>query len=120
MSRNVPGLTLAYKATAAIAARTIVKYGAADGSAVPAAAAADALLGVSTDIPSAVGETVDVVRSGVTPVLYGGPVARGDALTANAAGAAVKAAAGNQVIGYAEVSGVAGDIGSLHVQRGIA
>ena len=120
MSRNVPGLTLAYKATAAVAARIIVKYGAADGEALTAAAAADALLGVSTDIPAALGETFDVVRGGVTPVLYGGVVTRGDALTTNAAGAAVKAAAGNQVIGYAEVSGVAGDIGSLFIQRGIA
>jgi len=120
MSRNVPGLTLAYKATAAIAARTIVKHGAADGSAVAAAAATDALLGVSADIDAAGGESVDVIRSGVTPVRYGGAVARGDALTANASGAAVKAVAGNQVIGYAEVSGVAGDIGSLLIQRGIA
>lgn len=120
MSRNIPGLTLAYKAGAAIPARSIVKHGADDGSAVPAAAAADALLGVSTDVPSAIGETADVVREGVTPVRFGGAVTRGDALTANATGAAVKAAAGDQVIGYAEVSGVAGDLGSVHIQRGIA
>ena len=86
---------------------------------VPGLAAA-ALLGVAADIAAASGETVDVVRTGVTPVLYGGAVTRGDALTADATGKAVKAAATNQVIGYAEVSGVAGDIGSLLIQRGIA
>ena len=44
MSRNVPGLTLAYVAAAAILARTIVAFGAEDGEAVPASSGSDALL----------------------------------------------------------------------------
>lgn len=120
MSLNNPGLTLAYLAGAALGARRIVKHGAADGAALPATLPADALLGVTTDIPTALGATADVIRGGVAPVFYGGAVTRGDPLTTNASGQAVKAAAGNQVIGYAEVSGVAGDLGSLLIQRGIA
>jgi len=118
MSRLNPGLTLAYLATAAIAARSLVKHGANDGEVVLATATTDSLVGVTTDIPAAAGDHVDVVRAGVVPVRYGGTVTRGAPLTADATGAAVVAAAGNQVIGYAEVSGVAGDIGSIHLQRG--
>lgn len=119
MSRNVPGLILAYKAETYIGPYCVVRYG-SDGAAGLAESANDALLGVSTDIEAQIGETVDVVRTGVTPVLYGGVVVKGDPLTADAGGVAIKATAGQQIIGYAEVSGVADDIGSLIVQRGKA
>lgn len=120
---NITGLTTASKAGGAIAARRILKHGAADGEALQAAAATDALMGVSTDIPAAVGNTADVIRSGLAPVEYGGVVARGDALSADASGRAVVAApaAGSNVriIGFAEVSGVLGDIGSVHIAPGV-
>ena len=121
MSRNVPGLTLNYLAAGAIAARRIVKHGAADGAALQAAATTESFIGVSTNIPAASGERVDVYREGVVPVEYGGEVARGAPLTSDADGKAITAAptaaALAQVIGYAEVSGSAGDIGSVHLSR---
>jgi len=118
MSRNIPGLTLAYTAAGEIPARTLVKHGANDGEAAVAGSASDALLGVSADLATSAGRHVDVIRSGVTPVLYGATIVRGAALTANASGAAIPAKANDQIIGYAEVSGAAGDIGSIFVQRG--
>jgi len=83
-----------------------------------ASAATDALLGVSADIATSAGRHVDVIRSGLAPVIYGATIARGAALTANASGAAIPAKANDQIIGYAEVSGAAGEIGSIFVQRG--
>lgn len=118
MSRNIPALTLNYVATAAIPARCIAKHGDADGTAAPASAGSDALLGVTTDIDAAAGGRVDVIREGIAPVRYGAAVTRGDALTADSAGRAVPATTGQQYIGFAEVSGAEGDIGSIHIQRG--
>jgi hypothetical protein len=123
MSRNVPGWILAYLAAGAIGARLLVKHGAADGAALQGAAGTDALIGVSTDIPASTGETVDVVRSGVTPVVYGGNVTRGDPLTSDASGRAIAAVPGVgatlRIIGFAEVSGVLGDIGSVLIAPAI-
>jgi len=118
MSRNNPGLTLAYTASTDIPARVLVKYGANDGEAALATTKKDAFLGVSSDVAYATGQHVDVIRSGVTPVIYGAAITRGAALTANADGAAIPAAAGDQIAGYAEISGAAGDIGSIFLQRG--
>lgn len=111
-----------FKAEAAIAAFTIVKFGSADSLVVAAAAATDKIFGVTTDVPAAVGERCDVISVGVADVLYGGVVARGDLLTSDAQGRAVTAApaagVNNRIIGIAEVSGVAGDIGSVSIARG--
>ncbi|MCD7099113.1 hypothetical protein [Stenotrophomonas sp. MMGLT7] len=120
---HIPGLTNAFLAGAAIAARRITKHGAADGEALQAAAATDALNGISTDIPTAAGMTVDVTRSGLAAVEYGGAVAAGQPLTADAQGRAVAAApaagANVRIIGFAEVSGVLGDIGSVWIAPGV-
>jgi hypothetical protein len=119
MSRSNPTLILAYTAAAAIAARTIVKFGANDGVAAQATAVTDASIGVSTDISAAQGETVDVQRSGVVPVVYGAEVTRGMPLTAGAGGKAIPAVnVGSEgdvirIIGIAEVSGAANDVGSV-------
>jgi len=118
MSRNNPGLTLAYTASNDIPPRVLVKHGANDGQATVATSASDALLGVSTDVSTAIGRHVDVIREGIAPVIYGATITRGAPLTANANGYAIPAKAGDQVAGYAELSGSAGDIGSLHLQRG--
>lgn len=106
-------------AEAAIAAFTIVKPGATDGSWVPAAAATDLACGVAGELAVASGERVDVARVGVADVLYGAAVTRGQKLTADAQGRAIPAAAGNHVIGTAEVTGVAGDVGSLLIAPGV-
>jgi hypothetical protein len=103
-----------YIAGAATTKYRIAKFGAADRKVVQAAAATDALIGVFGELDAALNERVDVVRSGMTLVEYGGTVARGDPLTADADGKAIKAApaAGARVsiFGFAEVSAVAGDI----------
>lgn len=116
---NITGLTTAFRAGAAILARRILTDGTADGVAIQAADGSARLLGVSTDIDSDSGEVVDAVRSGLAPVLYGGTITRGDPLTADSTGRAVAAtlpvAADTYIIGFAEVSGVVGDIGSVQI-----
>ncbi len=108
-------------AGAAILPFHIVKHGAADGFAVTSAAAGDASFGVSDSLgASAANDPVDIIRGGIAEVVYGGTVTRGDPLTSNASGAAVKAATGNRIIGFAEVSGVAGDRGSVFIAPGVA
>jgi hypothetical protein len=115
------GLSKTLFAAAAIAARRIVKFDATDTTAVQAAAATDKLIGVS-DLGGASGEPFDVIVDGIALVEYGGNVALGDLLTANADGKAVVAApaatASARVIGVAMVSGVAGDIGSVKISQG--
>ncbi|MDP2805450.1 MAG: DUF2190 family protein [Gallionellaceae bacterium] len=112
-----------FKAEAAIAAFTIVKHGAADGQVLTAAAVADKLFGVSTDIPAAINERCDVILGGLADVLYGGAVTRGDLLTSDASGRAVAAApaagTNNRIIGMAVVSGVLGDIGQVDINQGM-
>lgn len=110
-------------ATAAIAAYTIVKFDVLDGNIVPAAAAADLLMGVSTDIPAAIGDRCDAQLDGICEVLYGGAVTRGQKLTSDASGRAVAAAPGAganvQIIGTAMVSGVLGDIGQIVISQSV-
>ncbi len=97
----------------------IVKYGGADGAVVQSAAAADAHVGVSGRAAAADGGRVEIARAGIADVEYGGNVARGALLTADADGKAVAAEDGNRVIGVAEVSGAAGDIGQVLLAPGL-
>lgn len=96
-------------AEAAVSKYRILKAGAAAGTCIPAAAAADKLLGTSDDLDHAIGEVVDMAVGPVPIVVLGGAVAVGDPLTSDANAAAVVAAAGNRIIGFAEKAGVAGD-----------
>lgn len=106
-----------YTAEAAIAAYRIVKPGASDGSVLQGAAATDALLGVCESVGPAIGERCDIVKAGIADVEFGGTVTRGAPVTSDANGKAVAAApaAGSnvRVIGFAEVSAVAGDIAPI-------
>lgn len=105
-----PLLTKAYDlGAAAVAGRTIVKLS-ADGTVVAAAAATDALIGVTNAVAAATGERADVVQSGIADVICGGVVTRGGLLTSDASGHAVTASANDRVVGIALVSGVSGDI----------
>ncbi len=106
-------------AEAAVAAYRIVKPGASDGAWLQAAAAADLMAGVSESLAAAIGERIDVCRVGIADVEYGGAVTRGKKLTSDAQGRAVEAIAGDHVIGTAEVSGVAGDIGAVLIAPGV-
>jgi hypothetical protein len=117
---RIPGLVTNHTADAAIAAYRIVKFGAADCNIAHAAAAADLSIGVTDRLAAAAaGDRIDVVRSGIAEVQYGGNVTRGKKLTADANGKAIEAApaagANAQVIGTAEVSGVLDDIGSMFI-----
>lgn len=108
-----------FKAEAAVAAYRILKFGAADGQVLQAAAATDKLVAVSTDIAAALNERCDGTQVGIADVEYGGAVARGDPLTSDAVGRAVVAAPGAgsnvRIIGVAQMSGVLGDIGQVNV-----
>ena len=121
MGQTTGYLTKGYTATTAIGARRLVKFGAADGAVVLAAAATDLIIGVSTDIAADAAERCDVLMVGnIGEVVAGGTVARGDLLTSNASGAAITTVtAGNRYVGIAEVSGVAGDIISFIVAPGL-
>lgn len=110
-----PHLIKNYIADGAIGQYLVVKMGAADGKVAQASAATDLSVGVCCQPGGAAdGERVDIVRSGLVEVQYGGTVARGKKLTANSAGKVVEAApsagANVHIIGIAEVSGVANDI----------
>ena len=108
-----------YLAAAAIAAFRIVKHGAADGEVVQGTAATDALMGVNDSVAPEAGERVDIVKSGLADVEYGGAVTRGQPLTSDSVGRAVAASvAGSRIIGFAEVSGVLGDIGLVDIAPG--
>lgn len=112
-----------YVAEAAIAPYRIVKFGAADGQVLQAAAAADLLMGVCESVGPAIGERCDVVKSGIAEVEFGGTVARGAAVTSDASGRAVAAAPGAganvRIIGFAEVSAVSGDIAPVLIAPGL-
>jgi hypothetical protein len=102
-----------YTAQGTIPPYRIVKFGSADRAVVIAAAATDLLIGVTGRYKDSVvsGDQVDVIRDDFCEVELGGTVTRGQPLTSDAIGKAITATvAGSRVIGYAEVSGVLGDI----------
>ena len=121
MGQTTGFLTKSLRATTAIPAFTLVKYGAADGSGVPATDATAFIFGISSELATAVGENASVHGLGnIADVLYGAAVTRGDPLTADAQGRAIPAtAAGQRIVGFAEVSGVVNQIGSATVSPGI-
>lgn len=118
-----PTLTKNYTAEGAIAAHRIVKFGAADGSVTQAAASTDLVIGVNEALPVVAGERVDVIRAGIADVEFGGNVTRGQPVTADADGKAVAAApaagVNAHIVGFAEVSAVAGDIAPVMLARGV-
>ncbi len=122
-------LSKTYSAEAGITQYRIAKFGAADGGILQASASTDKLIGIAKGMGMASREAafvatdrVDVTRSGIEEVEYGGTVAAGDLLTSDANGRAITAAPGAGVnafvIGQAEVAGVVGDIGRCLVAPG--
>jgi hypothetical protein len=112
--------TKTYTAEAAIGVYLICKFGAADGGAALATAATDKLLGTSGNIAAASGERVEILREGIDQVTLGGTVVRGDALTVDATSRAIATVTvGNRIIGFAEVSGVVGDVIDYAIAPGI-
>lgn len=109
-----------YEAAAATAGR-LIAAGSGSGEKVRAAAAAtDKIIGVTERMgASAAGAMLDVIVDGPVEVLYGGNVSAFDALTSDAQGRAVVASPGAgqtiRIVGFAQVDGVAGDIGLVQV-----
>lgn len=109
-----PLLYKAFAAGAAIAARRIVKFSAAE-TVIQGAAATDSLVGVSSDIAAASGENVEIVTHGIAYVEAGAAIAIGALVTSDSVGRGVTAGpaagANNRTIGIAlEAASAAGDI----------
>lgn len=113
-----PTLIKNYEAGGAVPIYSLVKFGANDYTVVVATAATDRVIGVSDILGAEIAtERLDVNRAGIVPVIYGGTVTRGDKLTSNATGQAITSTAGtDKIIGFAEISGVVGDIGAVLIQ----
>lgn len=111
-----PDLIKSFIAGGAIPARRIVVFGADSNTVIVASAATGSLIGVSDLGADAAGDRLDVILDDIAEVEYGGIVTNGDLITSDANGKAITAtAAGSRIIGYAMVSGVAGDIGSINI-----
>ncbi len=112
MIGKTSGIEKSVKCTAAIStAYVIAKPGGDDDTFSVASTSTDALIGIFQHTTSAAGEAVRIMLTGISPIVYGGQITRGEPLTADSAGKAVKATIGQSIIGYATVSGVANDIG---------
>jgi hypothetical protein len=111
-----------FLAGAAIGKYKIVKFGADDDHVVLANATAAAmtdLLGVTPEIGAdAAEDPIDVQLHGQVLVEFGGTVARGAAVNADASGDAIAAGTGEFFIGYAMQAAVSGDIGYIMIARG--
>lgn len=110
MSWRTPILDKSYTAGGTILPYRFVKFGGADTTLLQAAAATDALIGVSGQVGAASGEVLDITLVGIGEVVAGDAITRGNAVTSDANGAAVVAADGNVIAGKAMMSAVAGDI----------
>jgi hypothetical protein len=105
-----------YTAQGEIGKHLLVKFGTADNTVTLAVAATDKIIGCTSDIDAADGEPCDVFCHKIARVIYGTAVAKGDILTANAAGRAVPTVTPlDRVIGIAKITGIAGDIGSVAI-----
>ena len=114
------GLIKTYEAGGTINEYRIVKFGTADRAALQASASTDKFIGVAglpKGATASSGDSIDVIKSGIADVIYGDTVAVGDYLTSDAQGRAVVATVGDNVIGTAELSGVSGDLGAVHIQK---
>ena len=120
MGRTTGLLQKGYTATALIRANRLVAHGAADGTVVEATVSTAAIIGVQSELDCAANDRASVAMVGnIEEVVYGGNVARGDPLTSDGQGRAIKAvpAAGVNAfcVGFAEVSGVVGDLGTVTI-----
>lgn len=110
-----------YVASGAIQPRRFVKFGTTDTQVVQATAADGAVVfGISDVIGANDTARCDVFVADYADVEFGGTVTRGQAVTSDAQGRAVAAGAGAQSCARAMVSAVAGDIGAVKIERGVA
>jgi len=82
----------------------IVKFGTADGTVAHAGTATDKMFGITTEVGAVEGERADVIYSGPALVETGGAFDKGDFLTSDSQGRAIKAtpAAGTNCIVIAQ------------------
>lgn len=116
------GLEKSVKCAAALAtAYLIAKFGVDDDTLSQATASIEELVGVFQHVTTTAGEEVRVMLDGISRVVLGGTVARGNYLTSDANGKAIAAApaagVNAYVIGQALASGVAGDIIPVHIEK---
>ncbi|ASD84986.1 DUF2190 family protein [Salmonella enterica] len=117
---NIPGLTTAHVAGAAIAARRMVTRDTEPESVVTAINGKSLIIGVTTAISSDEGDHTDVIRGQLALVVFGGTVKAGQPLTSDAEGRGVPAAAGDWYLGFAECDGEENDVGSVWIAPGQA
>lgn len=119
---GIPTLNKNYIAETAIKKCRIVAFGSSEGRVIHATSATEKSMGISMELDADLGDRVDVTRAGIADVEYGGNVAAGDELTADAEGRAVVAAPGAgsnvRIVGIAEYDGVLGDIGAALIGCG--
>ena len=121
--RATSGISKAAKCTAAIAtAFTIATCGADDDTFSVASGSTAALVGVFQGTTVNAGDHVEVMVTGISNIVCGGIVTRGDYLTSDANGNGVTAApaagVNADVIGIALESGVSGDIIAVRLAPG--
>lgn len=115
------GVPSNYLSDGAIGKYRIVKFGSADANVALAVDGASPIRGITGDLGVVeAGKRIDVYTDKTQRVYYGGTVAAGDRLTADANGAAIATTtAGAHIVGRAAVSGVAGDIGTAEINPDI-
>lgn len=120
MMGETSGIEKTVKCTAAIAtAFLLAKFGADDDTLSQAAAATDGLVGIFQHTTDAAGDRVRAMLSGISSVKLGGAVTRGGPITSDSAAKGVAATAGQNIVGFAMASGVAGDIIPLLISPGM-
>ncbi|MDA8168673.1 MAG: hypothetical protein M0Z59_03115 [Nitrospiraceae bacterium] len=141
MIGQTSGIEKAARCAAPVAtAYTIAAFGADDDTLAIAQAGTGALVGVFQHTTSTAGETVRVMLTGISRVVLGGAVTRGDSVTSGASGmgvaatrhahtentaaaytqnAATQAAPAVNTLGVALASGAAGDIIPVLLSQGM-
>lgn len=98
-----------FTAQSDINASTIVKF--SDNGVIAASLGTDNIIGISGTLGYCEGDSVDVYMTGErTEVEAGGTFSKGDAITANANGKAVKATSASNIIAVALDNAIEGDI----------
>ena len=128
--------TVSYAAEATIRNYRIIKFGSNDEVVIQATAGSDLFFGVShlplassdpwpvnqttaPEILLVAGDTIDIVFGGHPWVEFGATVARGAPVTSDEDGRAITATTGNQVLGFAAIDAVIGDVGPVIIARSV-
>lgn len=113
------GLIKTFYADGTLEGRKLVTFGTGKLKVKQATAAADALIGVTTQIGSESNGRVDVIFSGITEVVAGGTISKGEVLTSDASGNVITATqAADRVIGISLEDVVVGDFATILIAQG--